>query len=152
MEKIYSNQKERRGSGGSGRYIEIPCSERDIMYLQQICMIPGVHTIAVPSLASGRNLLIEIIAALAWHQDVGYLGVEEFSTTKYPITNITQAFEWPLDQEKLEEFFIDSFYNDLIWIEHTTQLFSMPWIETFEQQLLAYKLDTMIPIIIIEKI
>ena len=55
-------------------------------------------------------------------------------------------------QEKLEEFFIDSFYYDLIWIEHTTQLFSMPWIETFEQQLLAYKLDTMIPIIIIEKI
>ncbi len=150
MERIYSNQKAHKGSGGLGRYIQIPCSESDILYLEQVCMMPGIHHITAPSLASGREMIMQVLRALAWHQDVGYITLDAQSSHDIG-TNITQSFQWPLDQETLESFFINSFYYDFLLIESSPELFAMPWIEAFEAQLMAYKIDAMIPIIVIEK-
>ncbi len=151
MNKIYSNQKAHKGSGGLGRYIQIPCTENEILYLEKICMQPGIHNITVSSLASGRHVIAQILQALAWHQDIGYLAINEEIDKKIDVTNITKIFKWPIDQEQLEYFFIHYFYYDFLLIEVSKELYSMPWINVFEQQLLAYKIDEIIPIVIIEQ-
>ena len=149
MEKIYSNQKANKGSGGLGRYIEIPCSECDILYLERICMIPGMHYITVPSLVSGRNMIVQILQALSWHQNVGYITRNDSEILQTIGTNIAQSCDWQLDQEKLESFFIDSFY-DFLLIESSQELNVIPWIDIFMQQLRVYSVDTMIPIVVMQ--
>ncbi len=152
MNKIYSNQKAYKGSGGLGRHIQIPCTEHEILYLENICMQPGIHHITVSSLASGRQMVAQILQALGWHQDIGYLGLNDDLDKKIHLTHIAKILEWPLDQEQLEHFFIHSFYYDFLWIEGSKELYSMPWVHAFEQQLLAYKIDTIIPILILEQL
>jgi hypothetical protein len=150
MEKIYSNQKANKGSGGLGRYIEIPCSECDILYLERICMIPGMHYITVPSLVSGRQMIVQIIQALSWHQNIGYITLDDQQILQEIGTNILQSCQWPLDQETLETFLIHSFY-DFLLIESSPELNATTWIDTFIQQLVAYNIHTMIPILIMQR-
>lgn len=152
MKRVYSNHKALIGSGGTGRYIAIPCSETDIIDLEKMCMNPGVHHIQVQSITSGRQLIINVLSALAWHQDIGYITVEENAELQKLGTNIIKIFDYSLDQEALESFFINAFYFDFLLLENSTQLQAMPWIDIFEQQLIMYKIDQMIPIIVLDNL
>ncbi len=136
------------GAEGDSRRILTPYTEADILYLQTIFITPGVHTLTVPNLKSGRQLILEQLEALQWHQEIGFLTADQ-SALCLPAQNILPILDQPINQEGVETFFIEHFYYDFLWIEATPGLVKMPWIYSFEQQLFNYHLDTMIPIVIL---
>lgn len=147
--ELYSNEKRTIiGAGGLSKKITTPCSELDILYLQNIFTTPGFHALTVPSIAIGRELIIQQLGALQWHQDIGYLTANRTAVCT-GAQNLGLLIDQPIDQEVLETFFIQRFYSDFLWIEATDSLLAMPWIYAFEKQLLNYHVDQMIPIIIL---
>lgn len=136
------------GTGGASKRISTPYTEADILYLQNIFTTPGIHTLTVPNIQIGRQMIMEQLEALQWHQEIGFLTADQ-SARYLPAQNIITMLDQPMDQESIETFFIEHFYYDFLWIEATTGLVNMPWIYIFEQQLFNYHLDSMIPIIIL---
>lgn len=136
------------GTGGNSKRISAPCTEADILYLQTIFTTPGVHTLTMPTVQSGRKIIMEQLEALQWHQEIGFLTADQ-SALCLPAQNILTMLNQPIDQEGIETFFIEHFYYDFLWIETTPGLVNMSWIYSFEQQLFNYHLNTMIPIIIL---
>lgn len=132
---------------GGVKKITAPYSESDILYLQNIFTSPGFHQFTVSSVLIGRELILQQLKALKWHQDIGYIST--MNTTITEAENIVNLIGQPIDQDSIESFFIDRFYYDFLWIEGTQDLMAMPWIYIFEQQILHYRIDQMIPIITI---
>lgn len=134
------------GTGiGESKRITAPYSESDILYLQNIFTSPGFHQFTVSSVLVGRELILQQLRALKWHQDVGYIST--INTASIEAESIVDLIGQPIDQDSVESFFIDQFYYDFLWIEGTRDLMAMPWIYIFEQQILHYRIDQMIPII-----
>ncbi|MFT6765392.1 MAG: hypothetical protein ACJAZS_000269 [Alteromonas naphthalenivorans] len=136
------------GTGGLSKRITAPYTEAEILYLQTIFTTPGVHTLAVPNIRAGRTMIMEQLKVLQWHQEIGFLTADQ-SARCLSAQNILKLIDQPIDQENIETFFIEHFYYDFLWIETTHGLLNMPWIYSFEQQLFSYRLDTMIPIVIL---
>ena len=101
------------------------------------------------SVTTGRQLITEQLGHLKWHQDIGYISADRTSSFCADAQNLVGLMDQPIDQETLESFFIQQFYCDFLWIEATPDLLSMPWIYAFKEQILNYRLDSMIPIIIL---
>ena len=141
--------KMKQGSGGFRRTINIPCTENDILHLETICMVPGIHTIKVPSFTSGRELIKKILKALSWHQNIASLSLQDHS--EYIGQDITNTFQAYDNEEQKETFFVQSFNYDCLFIEKTVGLSNKKWFKEFESYLLGYKFDLHIPIIIIEE-
>lgn len=145
---LHEHEQNIIGAGGHSKRISALCTESDIIYLQTIFTTPGIHTLSVPNIKSGRKMIREQLEALQWHQEIGFLTADQ-SALCLPAQNILTMLDQPIDQEGIETFFIEHFYYDFLWIEATPGLVNMPWIYAFEQQLFNYHLNTMIPIIIL---
>ena len=128
--------------------IKTPFNEHDILYLQNAFTTPGVHAIKVKDVKIGRQLVTQLLNSLKWYQDVAYLASSE-SVPYKGATNIFAHITQPITTESVAQFFIEDFYYDFLWIEATPQLVKESWISSFEQQLVSYHIDHMIPIIII---
>lgn len=135
------------GAGGLSKKITTPCSESEILYLQTIFTMPGFHGLTVSNIQVGRELIMQQLSALQWHQNIGYVTSDQKSVCT-GAHNLVSLINQPIDQDALESFFIDRFYCDFVWIEATQDLLRMNWIYTFEEQLIKYRLDQMIPIIV----
>ena len=146
--EYYNNEQTVIGAGGLSKKIVTPCSETEILYLQNIFTTPGFHALTVSSVAVGRELITQQLGALQWHQDIGYLTADQIAICA-GAQNLGSLIDQPIDQESLETFFIQRFYCDFLWIEATDSLLAMSWIYAFEKQLLNYHVDKMIPIVIL---
>jgi hypothetical protein len=136
------------GTGGHSKRISAPCTEADILYLQTIFTTPGMHSLTVPNIQTGRKMIMEQLKVLQWHQEIGFLTADQ-SAQCLPAQNLLKLLGQPIDQENIETFFIEHFYYDFLWIETTEGLLNMPWVYAFEEQLFNYHLQTMIPIIVL---
>ncbi len=136
------------GRRNGSKNIRTPFEESDILYLQNAFTTPGVHAIKVENVQTGRKLVAQLLNSLKWYQDVAYLA----SSESVPYTGATNIFAYiaqPMTAENIAQFFIEDFYYDFLWIEATPTLLKEPWISSFEQQLVNYHIDHMIPIIVI---
>lgn len=138
------------GSGGIPRYVEIPCGEGSLLYLERVCMTPGFHHIVVESLTQGCTTIATILRALAWHQDAAWVGVDQSNGYK-SITNIIRHIEQLQGQEQLDHFFITSFYYDFFLIAWTPALQAQPYWRAFYAQLNSVNLPMIIPIIVMQE-
>ena len=135
-------------AGGHSKKIAMPCTEAEILYLQTIFTTPGLHSLTVSNIQDGRQMIMEQLKILQWHQEVGFLTADQ--TAQYlPAQNLVTLLDQPIDQEGVEAFFIEHFYYDFLWIECTHGLLNMHWIYSFETELFKYRLDTMIPIVLL---
>jgi len=50
---------------------------------------------------------------------------------------------------RLENFLLESFYYDFVWIECSQELLRKPWFEFFEQKLIVHNFATSTPILFI---
>jgi hypothetical protein len=136
------------GARNGSKNIKTPFGENDILYLQNAFTTPGVHAIKVQDVKTGRKLVTQLLNSLKWYQDVAYLASSEsvpYKRAKNIFAHITQ----PITVEGMAQFFIENFYYDFLWIEATQELLKEPWLSSFEQQLVNYHIDHMIPIIVI---
>lgn len=130
------------------KFIKTPFEEKDILYLQNAFTTPGVHAITVTSIETGRKLIDQLLDSLKWYQDVGYLASSDSAPCKGK-SNVLHSITQPITPEAVAQFFIDDFYYDFLWIEATNSLLQEPWIAAFEQQLIMFHIDHMIPVIIV---
>lgn len=129
--------------------IRYPLSENDILALQDKFLNNGVHYIKVQNIQTGRAIIQSFLETLSIHQDVACLTVSNVALENY-ITDIYQELLiGHYFKTSLDEFFIDRFYFDFIWIERTKKLLDIEWYIDFEKKLLNFNLDQHIPMIML---
>lgn len=130
-----------------------PFTESEILDLQDKFITEGIHHIKVADLVAGRNLVATFLDSLTAHRDIACLTVSQKALESY-ITNIYHELllHGYIDRfmaQNLEEFFIEQFYFDFLWIECTSKLLAQSWFADFQINLLNFRLERQMPILIV---
>lgn len=133
--------------------IQYPFTESEILDLQDKFLSEGIHHIKVADLAFGRNLVDTFLDSLTAHRKIACLTVSSKPFGSY-ITNIyydllLHGYIDRFEAKNLEEFFIDQFYFDFLWIECSPKLIEQPWFADFQMNLLNLRLERQMPILMI---
>ncbi len=132
----------------SSKSIHTPFSENDLIFLQNAFTTPGVHAIRVKDIQTGRILIKQLLDALRWYHDVGYLALNDVIPCLHA-TNIMNHFSYPINSIELSRFFTEDFFYDFLWIETTQELLNQVWLPLFEQRIAHLHIDHIIPVIIV---
>lgn len=132
----------------SSRNISTPLSENDLIFLQNAFTTPGLHAIRVKDIQTGRSLIKQLLDALRWYHDVGYLALNDNLPCLYA-TNIMNHFSYPINSTELSRFFIEDFFYDFLWIEINQELLNQVWLPLFEQRIAHLHNDQIIPVIVV---
>ncbi len=134
------------------RFIEEPLSESDILYLQDAFLTNGFHHIQVKNIAAGRSIIRTFLGSLATYHDIACLtATNSIENGVFDIGTALHAGGYvdPLGERELEEFFIEEFYFDFMWIEASRELLASSWFVDFERKLEDFKVTCHIPMIVI---
>jgi hypothetical protein len=129
--------------------IVYPFCEQDILDLHHKFLTPGFHT-----LTTNNHVMQTLLDSLNYHQNILVLTMKEPPITP-AVTDLYSVLDesgylQPLAIDTLDEFFINSFFYDFMWIEATTELLSTPWYMVFEHKLHEFNIDRQIPIILMD--
>jgi hypothetical protein len=133
------------------KVIRSPFTEKDILDLQDEFLSNGFHYLKVKSIQDGRRIINTFLYSLkGYYHDIGCLSLADVCLPDN-ISDIYELLEWYgyLKYDCLENFFIDQWYCDFLWIEATEELLLSPWFCTFSQMLEDFSLNKEIPIFII---
>ncbi len=131
-----------------------PLTETDILDLQDTFLRNGFQHIKVKDVATGRRLVNTFLNSLAIYHNIACVTTLDVP----PQDNVTNVYHEltiggyldPLDPRFLDEFFIEDFYFDFMWIEATNDLINnSSWYKYFEKKLLELKLEEHIPMIVL---
>lgn len=134
------------------KYVHQSISEYDIIELQELFLTYGLHSIKVPSLSFGRDLVIKFLDSLQCYSNVACLSLSprplrpQFINL-YEELGLSGALAH--SHTGLETFLIDNFYYDFLWIEMSQELDEAPWYWYFEQKLLDFNLVKTLPILLL---
>jgi hypothetical protein len=133
--------------------IKEPFSENEILALQEKFLRNGFQYIKVQDCKAGRSIVQRFLDSLAVYHDIACISLSDNPLPKY-ITDIYYelancGYLDPFGQHYLDDYFIEHFYFDFIWIEATQKLFSSTWFQDFEDKILSFKIDEHIPFIIV---
>ena len=120
---------------------KINIAEEDILKLQDLFLTNGIHTILVPTLTEGRNLIYTFLDALRCYNEVGCFTKHSLPLKK-DFFNITGHLQNTLITT--EHYFSQDFNFDFIWIEHALQ---DQWPVLLKEKLINTQYDKKIPII-----
>ncbi len=133
---------------GFSRFIEEPLSEATILDIQDAFLTNGMHTLSVENVAMGRSLVNTFLSSLDCYYATACLthSDQPLATTVYDLFADIDSYAHGARGD-LEEFFLERFYVDFLWIEYTQKLKETWWVSDFEQKLRDLKIDQHIPII-----
>lgn len=139
-------------SARSMKHVHQSISEYDILELQEIFLTYGLHSIKVPSISFGRDLVIRFLDSLHCYSNIACL-----SLSARPLrTSVVNLYEelglsgaLAHSHTNLETFLLEHFYYDFLWIEMTQELDEAPWYWYFEQKLLDFNLIKTLPVVIV---
>lgn len=136
-------------------------SERDIIELQDKFLTNGFHYITVSSIACGRALVKTFLASLSCYTTIGYVSIaaRDVQDRQYKdiyddlISNgyIDSLTGHLVNQQSLDQFFIEEFHYDFIWIEATQTLTEKQWFADFKERLTTFNIDKDIPILMLTR-
>ena len=135
------------------RHVREPFSDGDILDLQDAFLNNGIHYMQVDDIQSGRSLINLFLQSLNHYHNVASLttssslltaGTADLYSELILGGHLTQP-----DPCALEDFFLDQFDYDFMWIETSDELFSTPWFISFFKQLTQCKLNQLIPILVL---
>lgn len=144
------------------RIIEFSCqvtpiqdslTETDILDLQEKFLSNGFKHIRVKSMKEGRALVHRFLSSLSIYHNVAYVAMENVTLQ----TNYTNVYYELMRSPYLnsfkpsfsDEFFIEEFYFDFMWIEATEELLRSSWYKYLKKKLLDFKLDQNIPMMVL---
>lgn len=139
-------------SARSMKHIHQSISEYDILELQEIFLTYGLHSLKVPTLPFGRDLIIQLLDSLHCYSNVACLSLSSRPLRPSMVdlyAELGLAGALAHSHTMLETFLIEHFYYDFLWIEMTQELDEAPWYWYFEQKLLDFNLIKTLPIIIV---
>lgn len=129
-------------------------SERDILELQDIFLINGIHRVVSYDLFTGRTLVDIFLEAMPQHHHEKACLTLEGLTLDSSVLDLYTLLQLSIGEpqadpaEYLEEFFAEQLYADFLWIEETATLRTQPWYPVFLELLSATRLDHHMPILI----
>jgi len=137
----------------NAKHVREPFSDTDILNLQDAFLSNGTHYFKVNSIQEGRSIINLFLASLNYYKNIGCLtmnpgSLQESASDLYSELLLGGHLDKKLLYE-LETFFLEEFYYDFIWIEATQNLLSGSWATAFFKQMIQFKLDHLIPILII---
>lgn len=133
------------------KHIREPLSEFDILDLQDKFLNNGFHYIAVNNINFGRSLIDRFVHSLHCYHDNAILTISSPITGSCVIDLYYELLQggYTSGGRDIEEFFIDQFYYDFLCIEACHELVDQRWFIHFFSQLLHFKLNKHIPILVI---
>lgn len=134
---------------GSSRIFREPFSESDVLYLHNLFLTPGKHTIHVDNINQGRLIIRNLLDSLQYYQKVACLSLQDAPLPNGVVDILATlvAEDYLVNTDQLTLFFLDHFYYDFVWIEETNDLIESVWYKQFERHILNFKLDSIVPII-----
>lgn len=133
----------------ASQWVQEPLTETDILSLQDKFLTNGFHHIQVQKLEIGRSLIETFLDSMHLYKDIACLTLEH-EPLQPPISDIYyELVTSEYIKTNLEQFFIDQFYYEFVWIEATAQLLKTEWYQEFEHFIIDYKIDQHIPIMVI---
>ena len=135
------------------RHVREPFSDSDILDLQDAFLNNGIHYIQVDDIQSGRSLIHLFLKSLNHYHNITSLTL---SSSQLATDTADLYGELILGGQlektascELEEFFLDQFYYDFMWIEASDELIVCSWFVSFFKQMTQFKLDQLIPILVL---
>lgn len=128
-------------------------SEIEIIRLQKIFLTPGFHVLQVRDMLEGRKTIETFLHSLNCYTNVACLSIEsaplraQVFDVFYGLTfgGYIHSYE-----HTMEQFFIDHFTADFIWIEATPNLLNQAWSHVFKYHLENYNIRRSLPVITLE--
>ena len=135
------------------RHINRTLSEDDILYLQDIFLTNGVHAIKVSNVATGRVLIYKLLQSLHYHHVVACLTCAENPPLKRSIFDVYRAIMHhelgPDSYDDIEDFFIERFYADFLWVELSHESLKKSVVTHATNVVRALDIDSRMPIVTI---
>lgn len=129
-----------------------PLSEQSILEIQEKFLSNGFQYLKVQSIQEGRALIETFLNTLGLYNDVACLTTAKDSIP-HNATDIYRILEAggylsPFEDYYLEEYFVEHFYFDFMWIEATTDMLMSSWFENVKKILIHTAIDQHIPILV----
>jgi len=148
------------GNMQKSKHIKGPLSEYDILDLQDKFLNNGFHYVNVSDLQFGRSLVFQFLKSLNYYHENAVLTISTpiVDNSLNTINNIyindiyyelvQGSYLDNLQHRDLDEFFIDQFYYDFLWIEVSHELIDTSWFFEFFNRLVRFKVDQHIPVLV----
>lgn len=125
--------------------------EEDILSLCDLFLTPGLHYISFSTIKEGRTTINLFVDLLKCYHTVGYI---DRAGCKYNQgMNLYELFAHYEDgkalRDAINQFFIEEFDYDFIWIIYPKYQVSHTFINIFLDQLIEYNIDQKIPVVFI---
>jgi len=137
----------------NAHFVSQPLCEEDILCLQELFLSNGWHCISVDDIHAGRSMVSTMLYSLNYYHDIACLTVAEQQPLDSRCCDLyTKLLEkGHLDSQSydIEEFFLEDFYADFLWIEETEELKDAAWYNHFLQTVHDLKIDNHMPIILL---
>jgi len=135
------------------QHVKEPFSDSDILNLQDAFLNNGLHYIQVDDVQTGRGLINLFLSSLNFYHNIAALTVSTDSLANgtadlYAQLILGNHLNQNLPHE-LEDFFLEKFYHDFLWIEATKKLVDSFWAEELFKKITEFKLDQLIPILVV---
>lgn len=118
--------------------------DEQIIEINNLFLTAGFHTILVNDFSTGRALISTFLASLNYYHQVGCLTIDN-----QPLMDADNLYRMLKDNYQnnndLDQFFMESFYYDFIWIEENESLDHISTL--FKTKMKEFGIDQNIPII-----
>ena len=135
------------------KHVREPFSEYEILDLQDKFLNNGLHYITVCNLDFGRSLINRFLRSLNCYHNNAILTISnpvgDGSTTDLYYELLQGGYINSSTNKDFDEFFIDQFYYDFMWIEACHELVDQSWFSDFFSKMASYKIDQHIPVLVI---
>lgn len=124
-------------------------TENDVVALCDIFLTPSIHYVTFTSLATGRKVMHSFIDHLTCYHAIGY--IDRIGISHQKGMNLYEFFAHYESgehlREAIEQFFLERFNYDFIWIVYPKYQVAQTFIQVFLDCVVEYRIDQKIPII-----
>lgn len=127
-------------------------SEHEILDLQELFLTYGYNHLAASSVGQARTLISLFVETLHSFSRIACLTASSLALSDNVVKLHDElAFHGALafDYRQLDEFLLNSFYYDFLWIECSDDLIQAPWFAYFEKKLHDYNIAASMPILFV---
>lgn len=126
-------------------------TEQQIINLQDLFITPGIHTIYVDNMKTGREIMYNMLSSFKHYSAISCI-TQESLALKPQITDILlELFQLPA-LATIEDYVLYDFEPDFIWIETTASLTNQSLYQEFMNTIIDYGIPEKIAIIRLEEI
>jgi hypothetical protein len=112
------------------RRLSTVLSQDDILYVQERFITNGLHHIVVQDIEHGRTLMEKLLKSMHYFQNVSCLAQSYPIAIDYEQSNLLENIQYycghDIEADLIEEYFLECYMADFLWVELTETLLRNP--------------------------